>query len=104
MNGNIQAMLARYEPMKVKEQTKVREIMQQTALLGLERSGLFEMDFKQEIKSQALFLLAKRRDITQAESLSAPLVILTYKQQMALSKASATNTSALCSTQMVTII
>jgi len=35
-------MLARYEDMKIKEQTKIRELLQQMALLGLERTGFFE--------------------------------------------------------------
>ncbi len=35
-------MLARYEDMKIKEQTKIRELLQQMALLGLERHGFFE--------------------------------------------------------------
>lgn len=34
--------LAGFEDMKIKEQTKVREILQQIALLGLERHGFFE--------------------------------------------------------------
>jgi hypothetical protein len=35
-------MLNRYNNMKINEQTKIREILQQTALLGLERHGFFE--------------------------------------------------------------
>lgn len=42
MNLNIKSMLQRYGEVKIKEQTKVREIIQQTALLGLERRGFFE--------------------------------------------------------------
>jgi predicted nucleotidyltransferase component of viral defense system len=42
MAMNIQAMLGRYDNMKITEQTKIREILQQTALLGLERQGFFE--------------------------------------------------------------
>lgn len=35
-------MFNRYEKSKISEQTKIREILQQTALLGLERQGFFE--------------------------------------------------------------
>lgn len=35
-------LLGQYKEMKVKEQTKLREILQQMALLGLERHGFFE--------------------------------------------------------------
>ncbi len=38
----IDKLLTQYEPMKIKEQTKLREILQQVALLGLERQGFFE--------------------------------------------------------------
>ena len=38
---NINKILNRYENSKVEEQTKIREILQQTALLGLKRSGFF---------------------------------------------------------------
>lgn len=41
-NSNIKAIYNRYEKSKISEQTKVREILQQTALLGLERHGFFE--------------------------------------------------------------
>lgn len=41
-NSNIAKMLEQYENSKIHEQTKIREILQQTALLGLERHGLFE--------------------------------------------------------------
>lgn len=41
-NSNIAKMLEQYENSKIQEQTKIREILQQTALLGLERHGLFE--------------------------------------------------------------
>ncbi len=41
-NDNIKGMLDRYERSKIREQTKVREVLQQTALLGLERQGFFE--------------------------------------------------------------
>jgi hypothetical protein len=40
--SNITSMLNRYEKLKISEQTKIREILQQTALLGLERQGFFE--------------------------------------------------------------
>ena len=42
MTINIKTMLTQYETMKIKEQTKVREIVQHMALLGLERHGFFE--------------------------------------------------------------
>lgn len=35
-------MIQHYKNSKVREQTKIREILQQTALLGLERQGFFE--------------------------------------------------------------
>ena len=38
----IKNMLAQYKNQKIHEQTKIREILQQTALLGLERQGFFE--------------------------------------------------------------
>jgi predicted nucleotidyltransferase component of viral defense system len=41
-NSNIEGILKRYEKSKISEQTKIREILQQTALLGLERHGFFE--------------------------------------------------------------
>lgn len=40
--SNIETIFNRYEKSKIGEQTKVREILQQTALLGLERTGFFE--------------------------------------------------------------
>ncbi len=40
-NPNIQKMVNKYQT-KIGEQTKVREILQETALLGLERHGFFE--------------------------------------------------------------
>jgi len=40
-NPNIQKMLSKYQ-VKLNEQTKIREILQETALLGLERHGFFE--------------------------------------------------------------
>ena len=39
---NLKSLFAQYEKTKIKEQTKLREILQQTALLGLERCGFFE--------------------------------------------------------------
>jgi predicted nucleotidyltransferase component of viral defense system len=39
---NISAQMNRYEKSKISEQTKIREVLQQTALLGLERCGFFE--------------------------------------------------------------
>lgn len=42
MTINIKTIMQQYENMKIKEQTKVREIIQQMALLGLERQGFFE--------------------------------------------------------------
>lgn len=42
MNQNIRQMIEHYKPLKISEQTKVREILQQAALLGLERQGFFE--------------------------------------------------------------
>lgn len=39
---NIKSIYNRYEKSKISEQTKIREILQQTALLGLERHGFFE--------------------------------------------------------------
>ncbi len=41
-NLNIRNMLQQYGTSKISEQTKVREVLQQTALLGLERCGFFE--------------------------------------------------------------
>jgi hypothetical protein len=41
-HANIKSMLNRYEKSKISEQTKIREILQQTALLGLERQGFFD--------------------------------------------------------------
>ncbi len=41
-NSNIKAMFDRYGKSKINEQTKIREILQQTALLGLQRQGFFE--------------------------------------------------------------
>jgi predicted nucleotidyltransferase component of viral defense system len=41
-NLNIQTIYNRYGKTKIREQTKVREILQQTSLLGLERQGFFE--------------------------------------------------------------
>lgn len=40
--SNIAKMIAHYQNAKIQEQTKIREVLQQTALLGLERQGLFE--------------------------------------------------------------
>lgn len=42
MSTNIKSMMLQYGKSKISEQTKVREILQQTALLGLERQGFFE--------------------------------------------------------------
>lgn len=42
MNDNIRSMVNHYKNPKIAEQTKVREVLQQTALLGLERLGFFE--------------------------------------------------------------
>lgn len=41
-HSNINSMFNRYEKSRITEQTKIREILQQTALLGLERQGFFE--------------------------------------------------------------
>ena len=41
-DSNIQKMIQRYPHSKIREHTKIREILQQTALLGLERHGFFE--------------------------------------------------------------
>lgn len=41
-HSNIKGIFNRYEKSKINEQTKIREILQQTALLGLERQGFFE--------------------------------------------------------------
>ena len=41
-NSNIKKMNHQYQNSKIQEQTKIREILQQTALLGLERHGFFE--------------------------------------------------------------
>ena len=35
-------MIEHYRNSKIQEQTKIREILQQAALLGLERHGIFE--------------------------------------------------------------
>ncbi|MCE5318163.1 MAG: nucleotidyl transferase AbiEii/AbiGii toxin family protein [Parachlamydia sp.] len=40
--SNISSMINHYQNSKIQEQTKVREVLQQAALLGLERHGLFE--------------------------------------------------------------
>jgi predicted nucleotidyltransferase component of viral defense system len=40
--SNIGKMIDHYQNSKIQEQTKIREILQQTALLGLERHGFFE--------------------------------------------------------------
>jgi len=42
MNNNIKSMVNMYQNQTVTEQTKIREVLQQTALLGLERHGFFE--------------------------------------------------------------
>lgn len=42
IKSNIEKMLGHYQNSKIQEQTKIREILQQTALLGLERHGFFE--------------------------------------------------------------
>ncbi len=43
MNDSIvKKMVNRYQNSKISEQTKIREILQQTALLGLKRQGFFE--------------------------------------------------------------
>lgn len=39
---NLQSLFTQYEKSKINEQTKLREILQQAALLGLERCGFFE--------------------------------------------------------------
>lgn len=41
-HSNIKNILNQYDKLKISEQTKMREILQQTALLGLERQGFFE--------------------------------------------------------------
>lgn len=41
-NENIKSIYNHYQNSKIGEQTKIREILQQTALLGLERQGFFE--------------------------------------------------------------
>lgn len=41
-DSNIKNIYNRYDKSKISEQTKIREILQQTALLGLERQGFFE--------------------------------------------------------------
>lgn len=40
--ANIKNMMKLYPPSKISEQTKIRDILQQAALLGLERQGFFE--------------------------------------------------------------
>jgi predicted nucleotidyltransferase component of viral defense system len=42
MNSNIKTMINQYQNSRINEETKLREILQQTALLGLERHGFFE--------------------------------------------------------------
>lgn len=42
INANIRAMIELYQKERVNDLTKMREILQQTALLGLERHGFFE--------------------------------------------------------------
>lgn len=39
---NLKNIISQYEKSKISEQTKIREILQQSALLGLERHGFFE--------------------------------------------------------------
>src|SRR5438445_13628852 len=41
-SSHIKNMLQQYESTKINQQIKIREILQQTALLGLERQGFFE--------------------------------------------------------------
>lgn len=41
-HSNLNSIYNRYAKTKISEQTKIREILQQTALLGLERHGFFE--------------------------------------------------------------
>lgn len=41
-NPNVKSLFNRYQNTKIKEQTKIREILQQTALLGLQRHNFFE--------------------------------------------------------------
>lgn len=41
-DSNIKHMMNNYQSLRVNEQTKIREVLQQTALLGLERMGFFE--------------------------------------------------------------
>lgn len=41
-HSNIKSIYDRYAKSRISEQTKIREILQQTALLGLERQGFFE--------------------------------------------------------------
>lgn len=40
--SNLKTIYNRYEKSRISEQTKIREILQQTALLGLQRHGFFE--------------------------------------------------------------
>jgi len=42
MSSNIKNMIYQYQNLRINEETKLREILQQTALLGLERHGFFE--------------------------------------------------------------
>ena len=42
IKSNIGKMIDHYQNTKIHEQTKIREILQQAALLGLERHGFFE--------------------------------------------------------------
>lgn len=42
MMSNIKSMINQYQNSRINEETKLREILQQTALLGLERHGFFE--------------------------------------------------------------
>lgn len=42
MSSNIKNMINQYQNSRINEETKLREILQQTALLGLERHGFFE--------------------------------------------------------------
>lgn len=41
-SANIQTMVNRYSKLKIQEQTKIREVLQELALFGLERHGFFE--------------------------------------------------------------
>jgi len=65
----VKKMTNRYQKSKISEQTKVREILQQTVLLGLKRQGFFEKAASSRGEEDYLiFLTRKRGTITLIQS------------------------------------